>query len=112
MKKFQRTIENFVCEFCGTNVIGNGYTNHCPECFTSKHVDINPGDRLAKCNGLMKPVDLFLDHGNWILTQRCEQCKLQKNNRVQINDNQEKLALLKQKLNMNSILTHRDKPGC
>ncbi|HYC79501.1 MAG TPA: RNHCP domain-containing protein, partial [Candidatus Binatia bacterium] len=56
MKLFQRTPENFVCENCGTKVSGNGYTNHCPNCLYSKHVDNNPGDRLNKCHGLMEPI--------------------------------------------------------
>ena len=60
MKQFQRKKENFVCEHCGQEVIGNGYTNHCPSCLHSKHVDINPGDRAETCGGLMEPVDLEL----------------------------------------------------
>lgn len=51
IKKFQRTTENFVCEKCGFIVEGNGYTNHCPNCIWSKHVDIHPGDRASLCGG-------------------------------------------------------------
>ncbi|MFA6992594.1 MAG: RNHCP domain-containing protein, partial [Candidatus Gracilibacteria bacterium] len=40
-KRFSRTIEDFVCEKCGAKVKGDGYTNHCPKCLWSKHVDIN-----------------------------------------------------------------------
>ena len=58
MKQFNRKKENFVCENCGEKVEGNGYTNHCPNCLWSKHVDINPGDRQEECKGLMVPVDL------------------------------------------------------
>lgn len=50
-KKFQRQIEDFVCEKCGKEVKGDGYTDHCPRCLRSKHVDVNPGDRRSKCNG-------------------------------------------------------------
>ena len=57
MKKFTKRKENFICENCGHFVVGNGFTNHCPNCFFSKHVDINPGDRLCSCNGLMKPIE-------------------------------------------------------
>ena len=56
MKRFNRRIEDFTCEHCGTEVHGNGYTNHCPNCLWSKHVDINPGDRAADCGGLMEPI--------------------------------------------------------
>ena len=57
-KRFTRTIEDFTCEQCGASVTGNGYTNHCPHCLWSKHVDIFPGDREAECQGLMAPVTL------------------------------------------------------
>ncbi len=74
MKKFQRTIEDFVCENCGEEVSGNGYTNHCPSCLWSKHVDINPGDRKNDCGGLMKPVDAYFQSQQWYLIQQCQEC--------------------------------------
>ncbi|MBI5003468.1 RNHCP domain-containing protein [Candidatus Kaiserbacteria bacterium] len=55
-KKFQRRKEDFVCTKCGTTVVGDGYTDHCPACLWSKHVDINPGDRASNCLGLMQPI--------------------------------------------------------
>ena len=58
MKKFQKRVEDFCCENCGTEVTGNGYTNHCPKCLYSKHVDINPGDRLNSCGSMMKPTNI------------------------------------------------------
>ena len=51
---FIRKTEDFICEHCGREVRGNGYTNHCPYCLWSKHVDINPGDRAAGCGGLKR----------------------------------------------------------
>jgi len=54
-KKFQRQKEDFVCGECGTTVSGTGYTNHCPQCLWSMHVDVNPGDRAAACGGMMEP---------------------------------------------------------
>jgi hypothetical protein len=42
-KRFQKTVEDFVCEHCGHPVAGNGYTNHCSQCLWSKHVDDNSG---------------------------------------------------------------------
>ncbi len=71
---FQRTIENFVCENCGYSVEGNGYTNHCPKCLWSKHVDVNPGDRLNDCKGLMKPISFEIKNGETILSQKCVVC--------------------------------------
>ena len=73
-KKFQRKIEDFVCEKCGEEVRGDGYTNHCPKCLYSKHVDINPGDRANDCGGLMKPIGAYFKGGEWTIEQKCEKC--------------------------------------
>jgi len=54
--KFKKRKEDFFCENCGENVSGDGFTNHCPKCLWSKHVDVFPGDRKGSCNGLMKPI--------------------------------------------------------
>lgn len=74
MKRFVRKIENFVCENCGTSVQGNGYTNHCPECLWSKHVDNNPGDRASMCGGMMRPIQIEKSGNNFIITHKCEKC--------------------------------------
>lgn len=71
---FIRKTEDFICENCGTAVVGNGYTNHCPVCLYSKHVDRSPGDRAAGCGGLMEPVGAALKRGEVILTHRCLRC--------------------------------------
>jgi hypothetical protein len=73
-KKFSRTVENFTCEHCGAAVTGNGYTNHCPHCLHSKHVDVNPGDRAENCGGLMCPVGLDKKGPDWIVIQKCTAC--------------------------------------
>jgi len=90
-KKFQRKIEDFTCENCGEFVKGDGYTNHCPNCLCSKHVDVNPGDRLNKCGGLMKPGNAFLRKQDWILVQRCEKCGEKMNIKMRDGDNGEVL---------------------
>ena len=74
MKKFQRTIEDFVCENCGEEVKGSGYTNHCPSCLWSKHMDINPGDRANPCGGLMEPIDAYFKSQQWYLIHQCQKC--------------------------------------
>lgn len=50
--------EDFICEVCKKEVKSLGYTarDHCPYCLSSKHVDINPGDRKCTCNGILKPI--------------------------------------------------------
>ncbi len=74
MKKFTRRIENFVCAYCGANVTGNGYTNHCPNCLCSMHVDNNPGDRAAECGGCMRPIAASPVSDGFIITHKCEKC--------------------------------------
>lgn len=93
-KKFQRRIEDFVCGYCGVEVRGNGYTNHCPKCLFSLHVDVSPGDRAAKCGGLMEPLSAFLDHGEWRIAHRCTLCGYEKKNRLADEDSREALAIL------------------
>jgi hypothetical protein len=73
-KKFKKTIENFVCEKCGEKIKGNGYTNHCPKCLWSKHVDINPGDRAEKCGGMMAPVRVEKRKGKYVIVHQCVEC--------------------------------------
>ncbi|MCR4279898.1 MAG: RNHCP domain-containing protein [Candidatus Komeilibacteria bacterium] len=92
-KKFQRTIENFKCEHCGYDVVGTGYTNHCPACLYSKHVDINPGDRAAQCGGMMNPVEYYLKAGEVVIVHQCEKCGHRRPNKVSPEDALE--ALLK-----------------
>ncbi|MEI8061863.1 MAG: RNHCP domain-containing protein [bacterium] len=93
MKKFIKNKEDFECEKCHTKVIGTGYTNHCPNCLYSKHVDVSPGDRANPCGGLMKPVRV---EGTGIdkmqIVHRCVKCGVEKNNKIQSSDNIEMVA--------------------
>jgi len=73
-KKFQRRIEDFVCENCGAEVKGNGYTDHCPNCLWGRHVDVNPGDRAADCRGMMEPVRAEVKSGKYLLHYKCTKC--------------------------------------
>ena len=74
MKKFTRRVEDFNCAHCGAHVTGNGYTNHCPHCLYSRHVDNNPGDRSAECGGLMRPIAAQPHGDTFIITHKCEKC--------------------------------------
>lgn len=85
-KKFQRNIEDFNCEQCGFFVQGNGYTNHCPKCLWSKHVDVNPGDRQAACRGLMEPIDAALGGDGYMILHRCVACGFEKKNKASNDD--------------------------
>ncbi len=95
-KKFTRYQEDFTCEKCGFSVKGNGYTNHCPQCLWSKHVDINPGDRQATCQGLMEPMSVEIKGHDYILLHRCQTCGFIKKNKVSPDDNREVLIKLSQ----------------
>lgn len=85
-KKFQRKTEDFTCEKCGVVVVGNGYTNHCPKCLWSKHVDIHPGDRAANCGGLMKPAKIEMKSGDYIIVHECQKCGHNKRNKINKED--------------------------
>lgn len=74
MKKFKRTKEDFKCENCGHEVKGDGYTNHCPKCLWSKHVDNNPGDRANTCGGKMEPIEAFYEKESWFVVHQCGKC--------------------------------------
>jgi ribosomal protein L37AE/L43A len=89
---FRRTKEDFVCEHCGTAVTGNGYTNHCPNCLWSKHVDVHPGDRAAECGGMMEPVSVSSKSGEYIITHKCTRCGYEKNNSASAEDSIDVLA--------------------
>ncbi len=80
-KRFVRRKENFVCLNCGYSVVGDGYTNHCPNCLFSKHVDINPGDRNCSCLGLMEPIALESTGKGYIIIHRCRGCGIVKRNK-------------------------------
>lgn len=79
---FQKTVEDFVCEHCGTSVAGSGFTNHCPKCLYSKHVDIDPGDRAATCGGLMEPVALEGSSPDYSIVHVCSSCGHRKRNKT------------------------------
>lgn len=93
-KRYQKKVEDFVCENCGHIVRGSGYTNHCPECFFSKHVDINPGDRAADCGGLMEPIALEGAVGHEKIVFRCRNCGHTRRNKLQPGDDRRKLAAM------------------
>ena len=74
MKRFTKTVEDFTCAHCGATVSGNGYTNHCPKCLYSRHVDNTPGDRASTCGGMMAPIAAEKSGEGFIITHKCEKC--------------------------------------
>lgn len=93
-RKFQRRIEDFVCEHCGQTVQGSGFTNHCPVCLWSKHVDINPGDREESCQGLMKPVGVERRGDGYRIRFICTRCGAERWNKAAPEDDFEMLLTI------------------
>ena len=91
LRKFTKKKEDFKCSKCGTEVIGDGWTNHCPNCLWSKHVDINPGDRAEECCGDMEPIGIDIKEGNVRIVHRCVRCQKVTRTRTSEGDNQEKV---------------------
>lgn len=85
-KTFIKLKEDFVCEKCGKHVEGDGYTNHCPRCLWSKHVDNNPGDRANICHGLMSPRLESVKGDKYTLKHICEKCLYTKTNKAHAKD--------------------------
>ena len=92
-RRFSKRTEDFSCRWCGLDIQGNGFTNHCPSCLHSLHVDIHPGDRSADCGGLMTPVQAKRDGKKGIvILHRCEHCGHEKWNRSAEDDDREELT--------------------
>lgn len=91
VKKFKRTKEDFICKSCGFKVGGDGYTNHCPSCLWSRHVDVNPGDRQSDCEGMMEPIGVEMKKGNYVIIHQCVKCGFKKKNKTGDDDNFEKI---------------------
>lgn len=82
MKRFNMIDEEFICENCNKMVPKTNYTarDHCPYCLYSKHVDINPGDRLNDCKGLLEPISIEKFKDTYKIIYKCNKCnKIHKN---------------------------------
>lgn len=98
MKHFICKKEDFICKKCKTKVKGNGYTNHCPYCLWSRHVDKElPGDRASECLGLMEPIGIDLKNGKYSIFHRCVKCGKLSKNKIEENDNFEAVLRLVKK---------------
>lgn len=93
-RRFTRRQEDFTCAQCGRLVAGTGYTNHCPHCLWSRHVDESPGDRLATCHGMMMPVGALHERGEFVVVQRCVECGHVWRNRAAPGDHKDALFAL------------------
>jgi hypothetical protein len=94
--------EVFTCKVCGRPVVpegaGSGHRNHCPNCLTSLHVDVEPGDRASDCGGYMEPVAVWVrKNGEWAVIHRCRRCGIFSSNRIAGDDNPMKLMSIAMK---------------
>lgn len=96
--RFIRQKEDFTCLQCGVSVVGDGYTNHCPVCLWSKHVDVHPGDRKESCQGLMKPSSVIEGGGEYRIEHVCVKCGYAKKNLLAPNDDFEMVISLAKKV--------------
>lgn len=94
--KNHRCNDSFTCKVCGRLVTPNGsgtqHRNHCPNCFSSIHVDNEPGDRESDCGGIMEAIAVWVRKGGeWAVIHRCKRCGKLSSNRVASDDNPMKL---------------------
>lgn len=91
-KKFTVINTPFVCEICEHDNPPANKTcrNHCRACLSSKHVDVNPGDRAENCHGLLQPVDFEYKAGvpDRIIFQ-CTKCAKKRINKLADDDNRD-----------------------
>ena len=95
-KNFIKNTEDFTCDNCGAKVDGSGYTNHCPKCLYSKHVDNVPGDRANLCGGLMAPARVEYKSGEYSIVHKCLRCGAEKRNKTSLDDNFDELVRINQ----------------
>lgn len=96
-RKFTEIDEEFICENCGRKVPPLGYScrNHCPFCLFSKHLDINPGDRLADCGGLLEPVAVEQNSKKgFIIVSKCRKCGAIRRNKMAKDDDMDLIIKL------------------
>ena len=96
LKKFNMIDEEFICDNCGRLVNKLNYTarDHCPYCLYSKHVDINPGDRMNNCHGLLIPINIEKYRNSYKIIYKCEKCNEIHKNIISTDDDFDKIIEL------------------
>ena len=92
--RFTMIDEGFTCEVCGKVVNPLGYTarDHCPSCLSSKHLDINPGDRASLCKGILEPIAIENAKKDMKkIVYKCTKCGEIKKNKVANDDDFDKI---------------------
>jgi protein-arginine kinase activator protein McsA len=65
--KMKKVVENFVCENCGFEMIGDGTTDHCSRCLWGKHVD-------EAVPGAMEPIKTSYQNDKFRIYYKCTKC--------------------------------------
>ena len=101
MKMFSKNDKSFICENCNKEVNPLNYTSrdHCQYCLYSKHVDINPGDRLNTCKGLLKPIGIEKYKDTYKIIYKCEKCKNTHKNIIAKDDDMNMIIKISNNLN-------------
>lgn len=101
MKKFLMKDEEFICENCQKKIKKLEYTarDHCSHCLYSKHVDINPGDRLNTCLGLLEPIGIEKFKDTYKIIYQCHTCNKKHKNIMAKDDNMDLIIFLSTKNN-------------
>ena len=84
--------DSFTCNVCGhlnvSHGAGSEHRNHCSNCLSSRHLDIEPGDREADCGGAMEAIGVWVrKNGEWAIIHRCKWCGHLSSNRSAADDN-------------------------
>ena len=96
MKRFNMIDEEFTCINCGTKVnkLNTTARDHCNNCLYSLHVDINPGDRLNTCKGLLEPIGIEKYRDTYKIIYKCKKCGELHKNIMANDDNMDKIIEL------------------
>lgn len=96
MRRFTVIDEGFTCAVCGEAVTPLGYTarNHCKNCLCSLHLDINPGDRLSDCGGVLRPIGIERNKKGIQIIHKCEKCGMLRKNIIADDDNYDLIVSL------------------
>lgn len=98
--KFKKNNETFSCIHCGGTVPQHPTSSrdHCNNCLFGLHVDVNPGDRLNQCKGVLEPVGLKIANGKKQIVYTCQKCEKRVFCIVAPDDNKEEIIKLSSKV--------------
>ncbi len=95
---FSKNNESFTCINCGKKVEEHPTSSrdHCNHCLVGLHVDIDPGDRLNECKGILEPIGLKTVNNKEQIVYKCLKCSKTLFCVTAPDDNREKVVELAQ----------------